>query len=332
MSDHDPDGSGSTGTPDRGGMSRRGFIAGAAGLTGVALSGVWRGAPAAAATADASARGRQVGGHVFLQLERTVVGELKAFQGGNLVGVTEDDPPGRDPYVHKHIGGFKWEDISLKAGLGLKPAFYDWVSAFMLGDRRAHAGSIISTDGNFAIKQRLDFPSAVVTEVDWPALDASSKDPAYLTVKITPQSTSRRLATGQIKSGPPNQQKVWLPANFRLAIGELDCTHVSKIDAIAIKWSEADKIEVSPLGFTLSAAFGKTWLAFMDDFVLGGSDELAGKLEVLDPSLSTTLAFLELGHVGIYMLDTLGVQPSGTIPRLKAEMYNEEIAFTYGPG
>jgi hypothetical protein len=50
---------------------------------------------------------------------------------------------------------------------------------------------------------------------------------------------------------------------------------------------------------------------------------------VLNQTLVDTLATIEFGHMGIYMLDPVGAQPSADeIRRVKAEMYCEEIAFT----
>ena len=177
----------------------------------------------------------------------------------------------------------------------------------------------------------MDFTNATIGEVDFPALDASNKEPAFFTVKIHPETTLSRPASGTVQHpiGPP--QKVWLPGNFRLTIGGLDTTHVSKVDAIAIKWSPFNKVEVDPLGFTLSDAFSKTWRTYFTSFVEERSgEELTGKLEVLNQALDTTLASVDFGHMGIYMLDPTGPQPSAGIKRLKAEMYCEEIAFTYG--
>ena len=90
------------------------------------------------------------------------------------------------------------------------------------------------------------------------------------------------------------------------------------------------QIAVDPLSFTLSEATSKTWRSYFNGFVLRNSGkELTGTLEVLNTTLSDTLATIDFGHMGIYMLDPVGAQPSADeIRRVKAEMYCEEIVFT----
>jgi len=306
---------------ERDGISRRGFIAGAAGLTGVALSGVWRGAPARAAAAPNATAAT---GFDFLLLEGTSVGTVAAFEGGNPVGVLADDEV-KDPYVHKHIAGVKYENVTLKMGLNMQPAAYEWVSSFLRGEMPRHDGAIVTTDGDLNMKRRMDFVNALITEIGLPALDAASKGTATMTLKFQPESTRTKVVTGKF-SGSPSPNKLWSPANFRLTIEGLDCTRVNKIDAFTLKQNAIEKIEIAPgLGIMLSEASSKTWKTYFDSFVLRNSGkELAGKLEYLNSDLSTTLGAVEFGHLGIFMLDPV---PGGTIRRVRAEMYGEEVAW-----
>jgi hypothetical protein len=335
VSEHTADGAGSNGANDvdeeHGGISRRGFIAGAAGLTGVALSGVWRGAPARAAVGGSSVgRATTTSGREYLLIDGVVVGAVTRVEGGTPVGILADDEV-KDPYVHKHIGGFKYEEISFKAGLNLSPPVYDWISEFMAGKKTSHDGSIVSTDSDNNIKSRVDFTNALITEVGFPALDASSKEPVGLTVKWQPESARYRVATGKVTPPSGTSGKAWLPGNFRLSIDPLDCTRVSRIDAYPVKWNPLGKIEVGPLRFTLADSSSRTWRTHMDSFVVRNSGkELTGKLEVLNLALDKTLATVDFGHMGIYRLEPDRPSPTGDgLKRLQAEFYCEEIAFTY---
>jgi hypothetical protein len=331
VTDHEADAQESE-TSEREGMSRRGFIAGAAGLTGVALSGVWRGSPARAAEGGSSiGRAGTTAGREYLMLDGVVLGAVTGVVGGNPVGLLADDPPVKDPYVHKHIGGLKYEDIQLKAGLSMGQPLYDWISETLLGKATTHTGALVATDSELNIRNRLDFTNALITEVGFPALDAASKTPVGLTVKLTPETTRFRAATGKLVP-PSGGQKAWLPGNFRLTIPGLDCNQVSKIDSFTVKQSGIDltQIAVDPLSFILSEGTSSTWRTYFNSFVLRNSgNELAGTLEVLNSTLVDTLAKIEFGHMGIYMLDPVGAQPSSDeIRRVKAEMYCEEISFT----
>jgi hypothetical protein len=166
--------------------------------------------------------------------------------------------------------------------------------------------------------------------VGFPALDAASKNPVGMSLKFAPETSRFRTATGRITPASGGQ-KQWLPANFRLTIPGLDCTQVGKIDAFTVKQGDLNEIAVSPLSFELSDASSKTWRSYFDSFVLRNSGrELVGKLEVLSSTLADTLATIDFGHMGIYMLEPVGAQPNADlVRRLNAEMYCEEIAFTY---
>src|SRR3954463_16748054 len=70
------------GDEGRDGFSRRGFLVGAAGLTGVALSGVWKGAPALAAERATTVPTGPSSGFRFLEIDGTVVGTVQSVSGG----------------------------------------------------------------------------------------------------------------------------------------------------------------------------------------------------------------------------------------------------------
>ena len=212
MSDHEAVGAETT---EGEGISRRGFIAGAAGLTGVALSGVWRGSPA---NADTDAQGRVVTptGTAFLELDGKIVGSLKQADGGGRFGEVVSEPPDENGYVDKHIGAVKEDDVVLKAGLGMTKPFYDWISSFCAGTDPGHEGAVILADLNFNAKSRMEF-QGFIHEVAFPASDAASKEPAYMTVKIFAESSASKKASGQVNA-PVSNQRSWLPANFRVEI------------------------------------------------------------------------------------------------------------------
>src|SRR3954469_3231785 len=116
MTEHQPD---DDAEAEREGLSRRGFLAGAAGLTGVAVSGVWRGSAARAADASSAASVVAPSGFVFLDLNVRIVGSVKSVDGGTPVAEVVEEPPGPDGLVHKHIGNVKYDDFTVQLGLGM---------------------------------------------------------------------------------------------------------------------------------------------------------------------------------------------------------------------
>ena len=80
-----------------------------------------------------------------------------------------------------------------------------------------------------------EFFGALLSRVTIPALDGSSEEPAFLTVKFDPQSISYYSGGGSVSIPPDHAaaQKKWLSSNFRLEIGDLPTSRVSKIDSFS---------------------------------------------------------------------------------------------------
>jgi hypothetical protein len=326
-------------TTEREGISRRGFIAGAAGLTGVALSGVWRSSPALADSAGEDVV-RTPTGVAFLELEGKIVGSLKQAGGGGRYGEVVSEPPDENGDVDKHLGALKQNDVFLKAGLGMSKPFYDWVSAFCAGSDPGHEGAVILADLNFNAKSRMDF-QGFIREVAFPASDGASKEPAYMTVKIFAESTASKKATGTISAALSNQH-LWLPANFRVDIDGLDSTHVAAVDGFAVRQEIFDraggarftlpKPQADTLGFHLPVSFANTWTGYLDDFLDGQVGETTGKIEWRNPTLQKVLASVEFANMGLFRLDADPVPGStDAIRKVHAEMYCEQVVFRKFP-
>lgn len=68
-------------------------------------------------------------------------------------------------------------------------------------------------------------------------VDASSKEPVYLTVKFQPELTRCKKGSGKVVASPAittTQQKIWTSSNFRLEISGLDCTKVKRVDSFTV--------------------------------------------------------------------------------------------------
>jgi phage tail-like protein len=255
--------------------------------------------------------------------------------------------------LKKHIGGVKYEDISLECGYGMSDPFYNWMKDCF--DRKASRknGAIIACDFNYRELSRINFFNALITEIGMPALDATSKDAAKMTLKFTPEYTRlSRAAAGQKVIGlpiSPKVQKQWLPANFRLRINDLEqaTTRVNKIEALVIKQLMADNptgtqrdyqkepahLEIPNLVFTVAEAYADQIYQWHEDFVIKGNctddKEKTGTLEFLAMDM-TVLFTLSLDHLGIFKLTPDKAEAnSDQIRRVKAELYCEDMAFKY---
>jgi len=333
-----------TRTPEQGeetaesrGFSRRGFLAGAAGLTGVALSGAFSGVPALAASTRATSPGPTYA-HWFLELNGVIVGQPHSVQGGEGVAEVVHEPPGPDGVVRKHLGELTYPDIVLRVGLNLGSSFYTWVSTLFNHSAVEASGAVIATDYDYKVKRRLEFGNAIVREVTFPALSAASTDTVFMTVSIAPQFTQRVPATGTVFKAS-TKPTPWLAGNFAASFGSLPFAKISKIDPFSARRVSADgtgrgltlaNVDFSELGVTLNGDVPQ-WNQFYERFVIQGNnseeDEIGtGSIKFLAPNLSKVLAAIDLRQIGIFSLAPDGPEPvTGT--RTKAGLYVEDARF-----
>ena len=335
-------------------IDRRGFLAGAAGLTGVALSvGAWK--PVfAMETASAGPLSDLVPavqrvGHISFTLDERPAGFVSSAVGGSAFADVVNEKVGPSPFVRKHIAGVKYEDITVSAGTGMSKAFYSWIQESFAGRTPAHSGSIAGTDFNFKVIEQRDFSSALITEVGFPALDAASKDAAKLSIKFQPESTRVRFGGGgSIQPGTVNQKLAkWDVNNFKLTINGMDTSFVSKIDAINFKWiyssfngetgstfRQLSEIEVPNIKFAIAEAHAKDFFQWHQDFVINGNNssenEKTGSLSFLSADLKTELFRLDFSGLGIFALDPDPLLTTAKeIRQVTAQLYCDKSIFSF---
>lgn len=296
-------------------------------------------------TGAASSRRSYAAGHFFLMLDGVLVGELRDVEGGHAVGDVVTERLGPDLVLRKHIGAVKYEDITMKVNLEIEPALRKWVADWLQNHVTRKNGAIIATDFDYNAKSYLDFFNATIVEIGMPALDAASKDPAYLILKLRPEYARHRAAAGEKVAAAKATQKKWLPANFRFRLGDLPASRISKVEALTIKRSVAEgsvgesrdyeiepsHLEIPNLVITLAESHAKPLYDWHADFVSEGRNaadqEKSATLEFLSPNGKDLLFSLTFKHLGIFRLAPAkaeaGAEPA---PAVKAEMYCEEVA------
>lgn len=326
---------------------------GAAGVAGAAIAGgAWRTTKAGAAAAPS---GRSYGAGIFaLQLDGAKeLGYLSSVEGGDASGEVVHEVGSAGYYQKKHIGNVKYGDITMEFGMGMSKSVFDWISATLTGnrDQERKSGAVIAADFNYQAKSRREFSNALITEIGFPAMDASSKDAAFITLKLAPELTVDVAASGKLQSPTQQKQKLWLPANFRFDMKGLPTGRVSKIDALTIKQTvvtddigdrrdyakEPGKLEFPNLVLTLPEADAQPWYDFFKSFVLEGNntdeEERTAQLTYLAQNLKDELGRLDFSNVGIFKISSEKAESaSETIKRVKVELYCERIEFTRLPG
>ena len=347
--------------------SRARFLGGAAGLTGLAFAGGVFTKEANAATKGARAavadKRSYVSGNFMLSLDGgKSIGALKTAQGGQIYGEPVAEPSGGAVYQKKHIGGVKYSDITLQTGLTMPVAFYQWIADSWSKGAQRKDGAIVAADFNRTVLRQRAFTNALIEETTIPALDGASKETAYLTLKLAPESTVDTTPGGTVQA-PAAKQKSWLTSNFRLELGKLDTSRVSKIDSFTVKQSmalpttdvgdvalldpllivsvppydvEPGVVDFPNLRVTLAESSAKSWIDWYEDFIRNSNNsdesEKSGSIKFLAQDL-TELARIDLFGVGIF--DLTDERPldaaSNVIRRFVAELYVERMAFAY-PG
>lgn len=214
-------------------LTRAGWLAG-----GMALMGVQGFRPQwAAAAVDA----RSFAATSALELDGQFIDFLKSAEGGFPRADVIQQPVGPNGFIKKQIGPPRYQDISIQCSPVLPKPLFDWIAATVSLSYPRKSGAIITGDFNRVEQNRLQFSNALLTEITIPACDGASKEAGYITLKWAPEFTAPLPGKGAAISAPPkNQQKAWLPSNFRLTIPGLDCSKVGKIDALTIKQSVSD--------------------------------------------------------------------------------------------
>jgi tail tube protein gp19 len=288
-----------------------------------------------------------VAGNFSLTLDGTACGFVKSVEGGDISAPVVVGKTGPEGFAHKTIGPPVHEELKLEIGLGMTAAVYDWIAATWSQDFEAKNGSVVAADANLQAKSAREFTNALLTETTVPALDASSKTAAYLTVSIAPESTHSVKASGKL-AAPKTTAKAFLPMNFRLDLDGVDTKKVTKIDAftVRVRVGTAAKLgerrdigrvptatEFPNLFVTFAEAGSATWTSWFDDFVIKGNQkDRSGAIVLLSPDRKSELGKVTLHNVGICALRHPHQQAaSDKVARLTAELFCDRMELRIGP-
>jgi T4-like virus tail tube protein gp19 len=308
-----------------------------------AVAGVFSGADARSADQRAFAAG-----NVAVEIEG-VRAKVREAAGGAAYADVISEALGADHVVRKHIGPPKYEPISLTVGADMPRALATWVSDTLSLKFATKNGAILGLDYNMKEQSRRTFANALLTDVVFPELDASSKDAAYITLKMSPENTRVGTPSGAAVavSATPAPKNI-MASMFRLSIDGLETSHVTKIEAMDVKMKvgsdslgvvrEVTKapgnLETPDLVFYVSESHADSIAKWHEDFVVKGSNgpdkEKNGKIDVLNAS-GQAIYTIELQHMGITHFTPEPLASSEDSMRMvRVEMYVEQMKFTPG--
>lgn len=286
-------------------------------------------------------------GHFMLSLD----GEpsiIKDFDGGNIKGEVNVIQQGPDLVPLKTITTLKYEPFTVNVGISMGKSLYEWIRSSLDRQHIYKNGYVAAANYDYKAQAYRHFTNALITEISLPAFDAASKETGHMTVKFDPEQIRHANGDGADIKGQVNvKQKMWQPSNFRLRLGDLDCTKISKIDAITIKQSIVEDpvgefrenqkcaaaIEFPNIKITGSMATIDSWAKWHEDFVINGNcgqdAELSGAIEFLSPNGKEVLGSLDLFQVGIFSLTATKLEAAKTgVATFTAECYVERMQLT----
>jgi hypothetical protein len=288
-------------------------------------------------------------GRFLLALDGVACGFVKGVEGGAIAAEVVKEAIGSTYYAQKHLGAIRFEELTLGIDLSLDQRVYQWLADTLAGKFVRRDGSIVALDNQLKPVSEREFVRSLLSEVTFPALDASSKEPAYLTIKLAPELTRSKAGSGASGKGVSTKAKAWQSQNFKLEIDELDCTKVAKVDSFTITQKVATdqigdargrrkqpaSLEVSNLRITLAESSAKTWTSWFDAFVIKGNNspehERNGKLSFLAADRKTVLGEVSFFNLGIFRLEpeprSAGVEQ---VARVHADLYCERMELKIG--
>ena len=285
-------------------------------------------------------------GHFALEISGNVVGFVTGTEGGSAFGDVVK-VPGEEFFFKKHLGNAGFRDIRIEFGADMEKSFYNSISLALQGQQVRLSGAIVGADFQGTVRSRLEFQEALITEVTFPALDATSKDAAKMSIVLSPEHTVlNRKASGKLSPPSVKTQKRWLTANFRFAIDGIDTTRVSKVEALTVKLpritfgeclhcdgvaSGPTKVDFPDLVITTGEPADSLYDWF-EAFVLDGNNddasERSGSIQYLASDLKTVLFTLNFKNLGIFDLMPVAVDAGGNaVPKLLTSMYCETMEF-----
>lgn len=268
-------------------------------------------------TTRAIAGKRYTVGIMALELNGIAQGPVRSIAGGAVYGEVVAEKGGTSRSPGKRIGAVRYEPITLEVGLDMVPQFWEMIRQWPATSKRL-SGAIVFGDINLKQIKRLEFTSALITEIELPPLDAATgKQPFGLFVTLQPDRIENRSGSGGMINAQGSKGRQALSSNFRLTGGGLDLSRVTKVDGFAIKQQastgnigelrrlavEPGMVEYGDLVLTLAETnMASVESLFQDSVVKGSGRELDIKLELMDPTLKTVLATINLRGVGIWKI------------------------------
>jgi phage tail-like protein len=304
------------------------------------------------------------GGRFVLELDqKKPVGFVTSIDGGHFKADTVASIYGglgdkeNDFFATRYPGKPKYEDITITVGATMSEPFWTWIQSTIANKPERRDGALVAYDMDGKERSRRTFQRALISEVGFPALDASGKSGAFLTIKISPEMLTyqdgdgSRLKINEAKD-ELTKQKQWLVSNFRVEIdrmkGKSKAYRYSKVESFSLKHNvitnpvgisrearkEVGKVELPSLGLTFIEESLEDWMKWYDTAVVKGTyEDTNAAITYLANDQRTELMRIEFTGVGLTSLDIEKYEAGkDAVAKVKASFYVEGMTLKTGKG
>ena len=271
-------------------------------------------------------------------------GYVKSITGGYIKGEVASEQAGPSALQYRHVATVDIEPITVDLGMALSYRMIDWIRdswSRKYSRRNGHVGH-----GDFDRHAQLEqhFTNALLIETTFPALDATSKEPLYMSAKILPETIEVKAGSGRLTGLIGSKQKLWVANSFAVNIDGVDCAGgVNKVDAFTIKqkhkkfhYGSARLPQVEPTGIEfpnlvlyVSLARAKPFFDWHNEYVVRGRRDTAmektGEIVYRGPN-GDDLLTIKLSGVGITAVSVDKSEAnSDKIKMAKVELFVESM-------
>ena len=268
---------------------------------------------------------------------------LKSVDGGFTKAQLIDEPVGPANERIKHTSVVEIDPFSIDFGISGANDILRWIQGSWNKKYGRRNGTV--SHANFNLKKTFEheFREALITETSFPALDGSSKEAAYMKIKVQPEYVRTKKLPGSetAQGNMGKKQKMWMASGFRLNIDGIDdMKYTNKVEAFTIKQGikkfyvgqerfpqvEPTKIEFPHIVGTIALEYADKLLEWHEKYVMKGQSDTkaqkTGSIEFLTPQRDKTIFSIHMYEVGLMSLVVLPSQANqDQIKRVKFELY-----------
>jgi hypothetical protein len=266
---------------------------------------------------------------------------VKSAEGGLVKANLIEESTGPNNLKIKHLSTAEIEPISLDVGIAATMDVIAWFRDSWKKKASRRNGAIVYADFDGHSQFEQEFYRALVTEVTFPTLDASSKDGMFIKVKIAPEEVAlRQVAALPVFGIVDPLQKMFSSCAFQLEIDGIECSKVSKIEGISFKqgtkpvyngrhrWPQIEptKIEFSDFSVHMPVAHAQPMLDWYQSSVIDGvrddKTQRTGAIVFLSADRTMPLFRISLDQVGVRNASLAKAESGGdSIKRVKFDLF-----------